>query len=605
MIGGMEKKTELISLRDAAARLGVCRATVHNWTRLGLLVPAEAAPFRFAPETVAAFLRSRRDGEGAKLTRRANKSRSVARLNRGRFRKAVGCFRSLHLALENAMYAAVLKRLCGEGEAEFREEKGEFVFLRKSVAAVMAGWCSRLKCPLDERMLRFLRTLPEMEDGESLGELYQALSSIGRRAVGGTYYTPTALVDESLSFGCGATRYLDPCCGSGHYLVRASAVLGLGAEQIYGIDCDPIAVELARINVLLAFPGEEFTPRIFRGNALTGRILRAEYGTFDFVATNPPWGGAASEGEESFSLFIHQALRFLKAGGRMSFLLPEAVLNIAAHAPLRRKLLESCRIDVIELLGRRFSGVFTPVVRIDAVRTPAPAEHHITIRHDSGREERAQHLVTERADCAIETGVTAQERAVVEKIFRCGGITLSGNADWALGIVTGDNARLLTFVPEPGAEPILRGGDVLPGCLREPRCFLRPGRLQQSAPLRFYHMVPKLVYRFIARRPVCAVDRGGRLTLNSANVLIPRLPSWPIELVARYLNSRLIGFLYVKRFGTCKILRRDLETLPFPSLSEAEAEELLRADDAAWEAELSRRFGLTEAEAQLIAHSLP
>ena len=605
MIGGMEKKTELISLREAAVRLGVCRATVHNWARLGLLVPAQVAPYRFAPEVVASFLRSRREGDGAKLTRRANKSRSSARLSRGRFREAVEQFRSLHLALENAMFAAALKRLKTAAEVETPEEKGEFVFRRESVAAVMENWRARLKHSPDERTFRFLSLLPEMTDDESLGELYQALSCVGRRAQGGTYYTPTTLVDESLSFGRGAKRYLDPCCGSGHYLVRAAAVLGMDAEQIYGIDCDPIAVELARINLLLAFPGEEFTPRVYHGNALSGRILRAEYGTFDFVATNPPWGGAVSEGEESFSLFIQQSLRFLNVGGRMSFLLPEAVLNIAVHAPLRRKLLETCRIDTVALLGRRFPGVFTPVVRLDAVRTPAPEGHRITILHESGREERAQLRVAERADCAIETGVTPEEREVVDKILRQKMMTLAGNADWALGIVTGDNARLLTSGPEPGAEPILRGCDIRPEGLSEPHCYLLPGKLQQSAPFPVYRTVPKLVYRFIATRPVCAVDWKGRLTLNSANVLIPRLPAWPVELVARYLNSRLVGFLYVKRFGTCKILRKDLETVPFPSLSAAETSALLRMDDMEFEARLLQFFGLTETEAQIVSHSFP
>ena len=602
MIGGMEKKTELISLREVAIRLGVCRATVHNWVRLGLLTPAQVTPYRFAPEVVAAF---RRDGGGEKLTRRANKSRSAARLARGRYRKSVECFRSLHLALENAMYAAALKRLAAAGEAEYREEDGTFRFRRRSVSEVMENWRLRLKSAPDGRLFRFLQSLPGMEDDESLGELYQALSSIGRRAQSGTYYTPTALVDESLSSGRGAERYLDPCCGSGHYLVRAAVVLGLRPEQICGIDCDPIAVELAKINLLLAFPGEEFAPRVFRGNALSGRMLRAEYGRFDLVATNPPWGGAAAEGEESFALFIRQALRFLKEGGRMSFLLPEAVLNIAAHASLRRRLLESCRIDTIELLGRCFPGVFTPVVRIDAVRAPAPAGHSIAILRESGREERAQHRVAERADCAIETGVTAGEREIVDKIFRRGGITLSGNADWALGIVTGDNARLLTHEPEPGAQPILRGCDIQPNHLREPHCYLRPGKLQQSAPFCCYRAIPKLVYRFIATRPVCAVDRGGTLTLNSANVLIPRLPFWQAELVARYLNSRLIGFLYVKRFGTCKILRKDLGELPFPQLSGAEAAAWLAASDPDFETLIARWFGLTGAEMRIVSQGLP
>lgn len=596
----MTKKTVLISLREAAARLGVCRATIHNWIRLGILIPESSAPYRFAPEAVAAFLRARRDGENTKLTRRANKSRSGTRLVRGRYREAARVFLSLHLRLPGAMYAAALKRLETAGEVEL-DGADPVCFLRNSVEDTMNRWRGRLKTPPDERMARFMQSLPEMKSGESLGELYQTLASVGRRAVSGTYYTPTRLVDDSLRFGRGAGRYLDPCCGSGHYLVRAAAVLGLEAEQIYGIDCDPIAAELARVNLLLAFPDREFTPRIFRGNALAGWVLRAEYGTFDFVATNPPWGAGSEEGEESFSQFIRQTLRFLGEGGRMSFLLPEAVLNIAAHAPLRRQLLESCRIDAIKLLGRRFPGVFTPVVRIDAARLPAPDGHAIAILHPSGRTEQPQHRIAERSDCAIETGVSPEERALLNKFFQQKHVTLAGNADWALGIVTGDNARLLAASPEPDTEPILRGCDIFPNRLAAPQRWLRRGKLQQSAPFQLYRAVPKLVYRFIAKRPVCAVDREGRLTLNSANLLIPRLPDWPIELIARYLNSELIGFLYIKRFGTCKILRKDLEALPFPALSDSDASELLCEDGPLFEERLGRIFGLTPEEHLLVS----
>lgn len=108
------------------------------------------------------------------------------------------------------------------------------------------------------------------------------------------------------------------------------------------------------------------------------------------------------------------------------------------------------------------------------------------------------------------------------------------------------------------------------------------------------------MYRFIANRPVCAVDPDGFLTLNSANLLIPHLPGWPAELAARYLNSRLAGYIFMKRFATCKVLRKDLELLPFPPLAAGEADGLMRLGEEELEERFFDKFGLAAEERALI-----
>ena len=594
-----------LPLQEAAARLRVSAATLRNWIRLGVLLPDRERPYRFLPETVAAFRRAERSQKTSKLTSRANKSGSRVRLFRGPCRNAVAAFRSLRPGLERAMYMAALKRLEAAAEVELDEGARPVRFRRNCVRVVMAGWEERLPGPPGERAFRFFLALPAMEAEESLGELHQALTSVGRRAIRGAYYTATGLVDAALRFGVGARNFLDPCCGSGHYPVRAAKLLGLGPERIYGIECDPVAADLARINLLLAFPGEEFTPNIFRGDALAGRILKGARGTFDMVATNPPWGAGRNGCEESFARFLRQALRFLAPGGKLSFLLPEAALNVRTHAPLRKMLLEKCRIDSVTLLGRCFSGVFTPVVRLDAVNAPPDDGHEFRIVRRDGELTQCQLHAAGRDESIIEPGITPADRTLIDKIFRIPHLTLVGRAEWALGIVTGDNTRLLAREAEPGARPILRGRDILPNRLTPPQRWLRPGRLQQNAPERYYRTSPKIVYRFIANRPVCAVDREGMLTLNSANLLIPRLPGWPIELTARFLNSRLAGYLFIKRFAACKVLRKDLERLPFPLLSVAEAEEWGRLEDDRFENRVFDQFGLAPEERELILQSLP
>jgi len=594
---GGTKNTGFLRLREAAEKLNISAATLRNWVRLGIVTPDGERPFRFRTGTVAAI---RRAGHSAKLTARANKSRSKARCFHGPCREAAEAFRSLRPGLECAMFVAALRRLETAGEIEL-DGIQPIRFQRDSVRTVVTDWSKRLRNPPGERALRFFATLPAMESEASLGELHQALTSVGRRSIRGAYYTATELVDAALRFGVGTRRFLDPCCGCGHYAVRAATVLKLDPDQIYGIECDPVAAELTKINLLLAFPGSEFIPHIFRGDALTGRILREAHGTFDFVATNPPWGAGASGREESFARFLRQALRFLAPGGRLSFLLPEAVLNVKTHAPLRRMLLNMCQIDTFTLLGRCFRVVFTPVIRLDAVNSPPDEEHVFRIVRSDGELTRRQRFAAEGDECAIEPGVSAADLALLDKVRKTPHCTLAGHAEWALGIVTGDNTRFLALEPEPGTRPILRGRDILPNRLECPKRWLRPGALQQSAPERFFRTVPKIVYRFIADRPVCAVDREGILTLNSANLLIPHLPGWPIELTARFLNSRFAGYLFRKRFSVCKILRKDLERLPFPLLlSTSEAEELLRLEEETFEERIFMKFGLTPEERDLV-----
>lgn len=597
---GEAEESRYLRLRKAADRLRVSTATLRNWVRLEIVIPDRKNPCRFLPETIAALRRSGRTAGAAKLTSRANKSGSRVRRFHGPWRKAAAAFHSLRPGLECAMYLAALKRLESAGEAELDAAAHPVRFRRDSVRVAMEAWAGRLPKSPGPRALRFFLALPPMESEESLGELHQALTSVGRRAVRGAYYTPSDLVESALRFGTGARNFLDPCCGSGHYLIRAANLLCLGPERIYGIECDPVAAELARVNLLLAFPKAEFTPNIFRGNALAGRILRDARGSFELVATNPPWGADKSGQEESFTRFLRQSLRFLTPGGKFSFLLPEAALNIRTHAPLRKMLLELCRIETVELLGRRFPGVFTSVVRLDAIYAPPDADHTFRILRGGGEVVQRQLHAVGRDDYAIEAEISATDRALIEKIRRVPHRTLAGHAEWALGVVTGDNTRLLAPEPEPGSRPILCGRDILPNRLRPPQRWLRPGKLQQSAPERFYRTAPKIVYRFIADRPVCAVDREGMLTLNSANLLIPQLPGWPVELTARFLNSRLTGYLFRKRFSACKVLRKDLERLPFPQLSDSEAGEWLALDEDRFEDRIFLKFGLTPEERELV-----
>ena len=75
------------------------------------------------------------------------------------------------------------------------------------------------------------------------------------------------------------------------------------------------------------------------------------------------------------------------------------------------------------------------------------------------------------------------------------------------------------------------------------------------------------MYKFISNKLVFAYDVKQRLFLNSANILIPKIPGMNIKTVMALLNSELFSFLYQKMFGEVKILKGNLLQLPFPEIS--------------------------------------
>ena len=341
---------------------------------------------------------------------------------------------------------------------------------------------------------------------------------------------------------------------------------------------------MARVNLFLAVPQREFTPNIFCCDSLLDDVDNHDispdrFAPFDLIATNPPWGAcknaklpvvAGERCKESFALFLSRSLSLLKVNGRLSFLLPESFLRIKTHSDIRKLVLTQTTLHSITLLGRSFFGVFTSVLRLDLVKTKPHCEHVCRIVDHNGVESQTQQIVfLQNRHHAFDVELNANDRGILEKINATPHRTLKRHADWALGIVTGENVKHIARTPAEGFEPILRGGDIEKYHKREPMTFVQfePARYQQVAPPHLYRASEKLVYRFISTKPVFAYDDQGHLTLNSANVLIPRLPGMSVKVVMAFLNSTLFQYVFEKRFATHKVLRGDLEQLPFPVIS--------------------------------------
>ncbi|NLF94952.1 MAG: N-6 DNA methylase [Oligosphaeraceae bacterium] len=426
-----------------------------------------------------------------------------------------------------------------------------------------------------------LETYPLPEDEfDFLGLLYQCLKSEGEKNRQGSYYTPLPLIRQLLQeVSCPASAdWLDPCCGSGAFLLAAPA---RQPQQLTGIDIDELAVMLAKINLLLKFPEQEFSPRIFCANFLhsgpdglpSGAGVQADP-QYDCIVSNPPWGacipnrpGAAlnQPAEETFSSILQQAYRLLRPGGELHFLLPEAALQIKAHREFRRFLLQDCRLHKISAFRNRFAGVSSRSVGVSISRDSPGPEFSFCRAGASISLSRQAILQDEqlRVQC-----LSAQDRRILSALYDRQEATLAGST-WGLGIVTGDNRGKLCDCGGDGLEAVYTGREISEYQLLPPRKFIRFDRtqLQQAAPDHLYRAPAKLVYKFISPRPVFTCDQGQHLFLNSANMLIPAIPGLDCVTVLAFLNSQLFRYIYQKQFTDLKVLQGNLLRLPFPAVS--------------------------------------
>lgn len=418
-------------------------------------------------------------------------------------------------------------------------------------------------------------TLP-VDEKDIIGFIYQCLLSEGHKNVQGTYFTPREIIRKLINNIDTKKQpiILDPCCGTGSFLVN---IEGIKPENIYGIDIDPLAVIIGKTNLYVRYKEKNFQPNIFCADFLTlGHTL---YDTvdlpelFDLIISNPPWGASVTKeydryypeitSGESFSFFLKQSIRKLKQNGRLCFLLPESILNVHVHKDIRKLLLEKTSICKLSLFGRSFSGVFTPVVGLDIVNRRND-ENIVTIETSENLLQCPQEHYL-RNDHYVFTIVNEMDQSIIDTIYSQPYRTLS-KSEWALGIVTGNNKDKIHTTLQPGMEPIYTGKDVQRYTLKKPTSYIKYDRssFQQVAPDEFYRSGEKLVYKFISNRLVFAYDQGGSLFLNSANILIPKIEEMSIKTVLAFLNSTVMQFLYLKKFGEIKVLRGNLEKLPLP-----------------------------------------
>ena len=230
-----------------------------------------------------------------------------------------------------------------------------------------------------------------------------------------------------------------------------------------------MGVCITRINLALKFglPSKEILYENIRKKDYLSFVMEE---SFDYIIGNPPWGYEFTEQEkkrlrekyvcaqakniESYDVFTEQAISNLKCGGALSFVLPESILNVRAHMPIRGLLMEGSSVQYLEFLGEAFDGVNCPSIILQVLHDhKALSCMGMTVK-DGDRVFTVAEERRVRKECFNFT-VTDEEYRILQKIEHVSDkVTLAGHAVFALGIVTGNNRKYISHVKTADNEVV-------------------------------------------------------------------------------------------------------------------------------------------------------
>lgn len=282
-------------------------------------------------------------------------------------------------------------------------------------------------------------------------EIYLGKTLQGREL--GQYFTPRTIVDFMVDVINPTYRDLaiDPACGTGGYLRQVflkiqdkleseKAVLEdyavkkefLRKKQIYGVDKDPLAVQLCIINM---FMWGDSHSHIFRGDGLVDDLAYQGIGEgqFSVVLTNPPFGSASSvkiraekiplnydmgykwqfdpktelyirtserQDQDAGILFLERCVKLaIPAKGRIGIILPSGVFNNKGteyvrqwiHQQMNVKLLVSLPLHTFKLAG---ANNFTSILFGQRKSAPdnTPSKYAVAMVKNIGFDEKGNTL---------------------------------------------------------------------------------------------------------------------------------------------------------------------------------------------------------------------
>lgn len=285
---------------------------------------------------------------------------------------------------------------------------------------------------------------------ETISGIYEKFLTAEDKQAKGAYYTPRFLAELTLDVATEQTpdwqkaRYLDPCCGSGIFLVtlfnrlvtdwelrhkqlegkpdeyyarKNEALREILRTQIRGMDVNPSACLLTCFSLYVAFldsfqpadiktyiaqtghhrlpnllsrkgspsGGHNAIPVVFEDDTLTTTRFKDE--RFDIVLGNPPWGSEGSRGSKDSALhFLRRTDDLSAPGGKSCLLLPSRLFLNLNNDTFQAEWLADHTVErVVQMADFSFflfPGAMCPCMIVRS-RPGAPADPRHAILYDT------------------------------------------------------------------------------------------------------------------------------------------------------------------------------------------------------------------------------
>lgn len=492
--------------------------------------------------------------------------------------------------------------------------------------------------------------------GFSKGKLFEIddkseikMKSRKKRKEHGIYYTPKFIVDYIVKNTLGEKlkeiktinelkqiKVLDPACGSGSFITEALEEINnkyiefgspgdqatkttILAENIYGVDLDAQAVELARLNLLLRTLDTKAklpTPEhIKNGNSLisgseeelkkyfreTWREKKPfnweeEYpevfkqGGFDVIIGNPPYVNLANIKDESerewlkdkyetaknksdlYSFFTERATKLLKPGGVLGLIFSNSWLGTDSFSKFREFLINNTTIyEMVKLPPGVFKDALVTTVLI-FIKNEKPKEKH-------------KIKLLECVDNKMQTiGDLSYERIKntpnfcfsfnQEIKFNIETVRLGDVAKFSLGIKTSDDKRFIFDEKKDNdSYELLRGKDV---CRYQYHynnkwIWYKPELMMEkvgAGPRKLeYFLRSKILFRSITGGSIMAMYDDNNYLVNDKVHILYESSNYLLKYILGIVNSKLIDFWIKSNFNNLlEIKINQLQEIPIPKI---------------------------------------
>lgn len=483
--------------------------------------------------------------------------------------------------------------------------------------------------------------------------------SHARRKEHGIYYTPPYIVDYIVRNTLGELlkrkrpneiekiRVLDPACGSGSFLIKSFDILneywkekdkdyaqaqldttGQGTtftrktkilqNNIFGVDLDKQAVEIAQLNLLLKIAEKGHRLPLLQQNIKCGNSLIDDptvagdkyfkweekfevilnEGGFDVVIGNPPyvrphkmdkkdkeffWKNLKTFKAKSdlYSCFMEKGINLLREGGLFSFIVPHTWTSLESFYEIRKYILENCKVlKLVRLPKKVFQDATVETTIFILAKEPNKKNRDnnkivVEALNEKGDitfvKKFTQSQITNNYLYNFELYTEEYANKILYKVKQTGE-RLDNLIDFFYGLKTGDDHNFLFDEPKNNeCKKLLRSKDIgryvkefkgkyvwyVPNLMIRNKKTARPGSKERFE-------TEKIVVARMGKQVVATYDDEAYY-VKDAMLLLKKSEESNLKYITAILNSKLINYYYKNYFITIDVLKNALLELPIAS----------------------------------------